>query len=68
MDGVYAYIYGAYGWLFIYTKQTIAINYTHSYLFIYFYFLDCKDIDEPCVFLCNTWDSTNHTIYSQFFK
>ncbi len=38
MDGAYAYIYGAYGWLFIYPKQTIAINHTHSYLFIYLFF------------------------------
>jgi hypothetical protein len=41
-----------------------------GYLFIYLfiYFLVPKDIDEPYVFLCNTWDSTNHTIYSQFKK
>jgi hypothetical protein len=50
MDGAYANIYGAYGCLFIYPKQTIAINHMHSYLFIILFYLD-KDIDEPYVFL-----------------
>ncbi len=65
MDGAYANIYGAYGCLFIYPKQTIAINHMHSYLFIILFYLD-KDIDEPYVFLWNIWYSTNYTIYSQF--
>jgi hypothetical protein len=47
---------GAYGWLFIYTKQTIAINYTHSfyfYLFLFFYFfLDRTKILMNLVYFC----------------
>jgi hypothetical protein len=50
MDGAYAYIYGAYGWLFIYTKQTIAINHMIVIFFFFSFFLDRKNIDEPYAF------------------